>query len=121
MCSPYIPELRISGESKCESNPEMISNILWRSSDFYLMSVDVLPLYVCAPHSCKVQGSRRKMADPLGLELHSCKPPCGSWELYLGPLQEQPVLLTLLQHQGGSAIKLRALTCRMVEKQSNFL
>jgi hypothetical protein len=23
-----------------------------------------------------------------------CKPPCGCWELDLGPLEEQPVLLT---------------------------
>lgn len=71
MYSPYIPELRISGESKCERNPEMISSILWRSSDLYLMSMDVMPLYVCAPHSCKVQGSQKRMADPLGLELQT--------------------------------------------------
>lgn len=28
--------------------------------------------------------------------IDSCEQPCGSWEMNMGPLQEQPVILTLL-------------------------
>lgn len=34
------------------------------------------------------------MLDFLGLGLHSYELPCGFWKLNLGPLEEQPVLLT---------------------------
>ena len=34
------------------------------------------------------------MSDSLDLELQSCELPCGCWELNLGPLEEQSVLLT---------------------------
>jgi hypothetical protein len=34
--------------------------------------------------------------DPLELEVtDSCEPPCGCWELNPGPLEEQPVVLTI--------------------------
>lgn len=43
----------------------------------------------CIPGACECQ---KRVSDPLGLEL---QPLCGPWELTLGPLEEQPVLLTV--------------------------
>lgn len=35
-----------------------------------------------------------KVSDSLELELDSCDLPCGFWELYVNPLEEQSELLT---------------------------
>jgi hypothetical protein len=41
---------------------------------------------------CHYLQTQQKMAlDPI---IDDCKPPCGCWELSLGPLEEQPVILT---------------------------
>jgi hypothetical protein len=50
--------------------------------------VGVLP--VCAAH-----GSQKKSVGSPGTGVtDGCKPPCGFWELNVGPLQEQQVLFT---------------------------
>ena len=33
-----------------------------------------------------------RASDPI---IDGCEPPCGFWELNLGPLEEQPVLLAI--------------------------
>jgi hypothetical protein len=52
---------------------------------------------VC-PHIClcmlHVCGGQKRVLNPLELELDSCELPCGCCKLNLGPLEEQPVLLT---------------------------
>ena len=37
---------------------------------------------------------QKRVLNPLELELDSCELPCGCCKLNLGPLEEQPVLLT---------------------------
>lgn len=53
----------------------------------------IVYMYVCVPHMCLVghEGQKRG-SDPLGLELDSCKMPCGFWESNLSPLEEEQVL-----------------------------
>ena len=41
--------------------------------------------------SAHMPAGQKKAPD---LIIDGCKPPCGCWELYSGPLEEQPVLLT---------------------------
>ena len=48
------------------------------------MCIGVLPIYVC-------EGAR----SPGTGAMDSCERPCGCWESNLGPLEEQPVLLTV--------------------------
>jgi hypothetical protein len=47
------------------------------------MCTGVLPAYLCVG----VGSPGTEVTD-------SCEPPCGYWELNLGPLEEQPVFLT---------------------------
>jgi hypothetical protein len=59
------------------------------------MHVNALPAYISAPHACSAQGGHQRVLDSLKVELkNTCKPNFGCWELNLGPLPEQQVLLT---------------------------
>jgi hypothetical protein len=49
-------------------------------------------MYVCALGS--VLRGQKRLLNPWGLELDSCEPLWRCWILNLGPLEEQPVLLT---------------------------
>jgi hypothetical protein len=42
-------------------------------------------------HCCSLQTYQQRALDPI---TDGCEPPCGCWELNLGPLEEQSVLLT---------------------------
>ena len=45
--------------------------------------------------SAVAHGSQRKELDSSGNGLDGCKLMCGCWEVNLGPLKEQPVLLMI--------------------------
>jgi hypothetical protein len=50
----------------------------------------------CVPYTCRCLWRPEEGVTPLELEFtSSCKLSCGSWDLIPGPLQEQPVLLTI--------------------------
>jgi hypothetical protein len=57
--------------------------------------MDVLPafVFVCHPHAVSTEDGEAVDSPGTGVT-HGLEPPCGCWELNLGPLQEQPVLLT---------------------------
>ena len=55
----------------------------------YLLSVyrSFIWMYVCVACACSALRGQKRVSNPLEL-------PCGCWELYPGPLEEQPVLIT---------------------------
>ena len=58
------------------------------------MTVFSMCMYVHHMCACDQRGQKRA-SDPLKLELQKvCELPCECWKLNLGPVQEQPVLLT---------------------------
>ena len=50
--------------------------------------------YVCTPTSCSAVERQVGLKDSLGIVKDYRKLPCGCWELSLGPLEEQSVILT---------------------------
>ena len=61
------------------------------------MCMGVLPacMHVCAPYVCCACRGQKESAGSLGTGVtDGCEPPCACWELTLGSLEEQPVLLT---------------------------
>lgn len=58
------------------------------------MWVFFLHVYMCIMCLCSAHGIQKMVSDPLALEAQMCEPPCGRWELNLGPQQEQQMLLT---------------------------
>jgi hypothetical protein len=56
------------------------------------MCRSILPASMCVPGTC---GSQKKVIQlPRPGVTEGCNPPCGSWELNPGPLEEQLVLFT---------------------------
>ena len=56
-----------------------------------LFVLKIYLFYVCAYTVIVFRHTRRRHTDPI---TDGCEPPCGCWELYSGPLEEQRVLLT---------------------------
>jgi hypothetical protein len=55
--------------------------------------------------------------------INSCQPSCGCWELNLGPLEEQPVLLTTessLQPENGLKLRQKLIVKAMDTNQINL-
>lgn len=51
-----------------------------------------MPVSICGSCICSgAQGSQTKAWIPGAMVTSSCESPCESWELHLGPLQEQEV------------------------------
>lgn len=48
------------------------------------------------------QRGQKRVLNPLELEVHVCELPCGCLELSLGPLEEQPVCLSMTHFSGAS-------------------
>lgn len=52
-------------------------------------------MYVSTPHTCNAFGTQKRVLEPPGIGVMvGCEPPYGFWELNLGLLQEQQVLIT---------------------------
>lgn len=65
---------------------------------FSLMCMDFAFMYVCAPLVCFAHGGQKRNSYPLRLKLKGqLRATRGCQELTLGPLQEQPLLLTTEQ------------------------
>lgn len=63
---------------------------------FNFMYVNVLPEYVCQPHTCLLSEVRRNHQILFELDLgDGCHVSCRCWEPYPSPLQEQLVFLTM--------------------------
>jgi hypothetical protein len=58
---------------------------------FSFLIKDSFILYMLV-HYCSPQTHQKRASDPIA---DSCEPPCGCWELNSGPLEEQPVLVTI--------------------------
>lgn len=50
--------------------------------------------YISAPYACSTHGGQKGCWIPWNWGMDSCQLLCGSWEPNLGPLRDQPVLLT---------------------------
>jgi hypothetical protein len=55
---------------------------------FHFMCVSVLPACMYMHQMCACS-SEKRASNPLELEVDSCEPSWGYWELNLGPLKEQ--------------------------------
>jgi hypothetical protein len=64
------------------------------------MYMGVLPACMSLHHECgwSAWGSEESIRSPGPGVTYGCEPPCGCWELYLGPLEEQLVLLITEPH-----------------------
>jgi hypothetical protein len=54
------------------------------------LSLSRFILFIWA-HCCCLHTHQKRVSDPI---TYGCEPSCGCWELNLGPLKEQSVLLT---------------------------
>ena len=50
-------------------------------------------MHVCVPCAFSAHRSGKRASDTLGMKSDNCELSCGYWELNLGPLNNQPVLL----------------------------
>jgi hypothetical protein len=74
-----------------------IPNIFCSNSLIYFRYIDVLPACMSMYHvHARYPQRQEESIESLGVETRdSCESPCGCWELNLGLLEEQPVLLTI--------------------------
>jgi hypothetical protein len=49
-------------------------------------------LFIYFMHMSTLSACQKRALDPI---TYGCEPPCSCWELNSGPLEEQPVLLTI--------------------------
>ena len=63
----------------------------WEKLLFKKKDLFIYLFIICKLHCSYLQTLQKMESD---LVMDGCEPPCGCWELNLGPLEEQSVLLT---------------------------
>ena len=67
-------------------------------------------MHVCVPCAFSAHRSGKRASDTLGMKSEDCELSCGYWELNLGPLKNQPVLL-VTSHLSSPACPLLTSQC----------
>lgn len=76
-------------------------------------------MYVCVPYMCLVVEVSRGHLLPWHWVADGCEPPYGHWQPNLGPLQEQPVLLTAELSLSGP-LEISLTFSRLTSRQTHF-